>query len=82
MGERKGASDLMVLHQGKLICIELKVRKNPTYGVKHTTYQSKDQKAFQSAVEAAGAFYAVCRSIDDVQGSLTAFGVPLKARVA
>ena len=82
LGEMKGASDLIILYRGLLIFIELKVRKNSNYGVKRTTYQSKDQKAFHSAVESAGAFYAVCRSIDDVQGSLTAFGVPLKARVA
>lgn len=76
MGEEPGVSDLMFLWAGRLHCLELKVRKNPQYGIKRTTYQQKPQKAFQSAVEAAGGVYAVVRDLGDLRAALVAWGVP------
>lgn len=76
MGEEPGVSDLMFLWAGRLHCLELKVRKNPQYGIKRTTYQKPPQKAFQSAVEAAGGVYAVVRDLGDLRGALVAWGVP------
>ncbi|MFK7944628.1 MAG: hypothetical protein AB8B85_17200 [Paracoccaceae bacterium] len=77
MGRKKGVSDLMVLWRGTLICLELKLQTDSTYGTKRTN-QTDDQKSWQGIVERCGAFYAVCRSTDDVAGSLRAFGVPIK----
>lgn len=77
MGRRKGVSDLMVLHAGQLLCIELKTDSDSVRKIKRG-YQSADQKAWQNAVEAAGAAYAVCRSTDDVAAFLAGCGVPLR----
>lgn len=93
MGRKAGVADILICHKrktrvlnsnlshGQLIAIELKLETNPNFGTKRTN-QSQAQKDWQRLIEACGGFYAVCRSIDDVEGSLTAFGVPLKARVA
>ena len=78
MGEYPGASDLMVLWLGRLHCLELKVRANPAFGIERTTYQSPSQMAFESAVEAQGAPYAVCRSIEDVRAALVSWSIPTR----
>jgi hypothetical protein len=80
MGRRAGVSDLLVLYKQRLHCIELKVCKDLARGVASTTYPTAVQREFQSDVERAGAFYAVCRSVDDVRGMLTAWGVPLREK--
>src|ERR1043166_7044665 len=54
----RGVSDIIVVHTGRPYFLEVKRPK---------TYQSPDQKEFQKRVEAAGAHYAVVRSIEDVQ---------------
>ena len=82
MGELPGASDLMVLHLGRLHCIELKVKADKLTGVKKTTGQTDAQKAFQIVIEAAGAPYAVCRSTADVRDALTLWGIPIRERTA
>lgn len=56
MGEYKGASDLIVIHCGKLLFIEV---KTPT-GV-----QSKDQKIFETHVRQCGYDYFLVRSVED-----------------
>ena len=93
MGRKAGVADILICHRrstrihnshlayGQLIAIELKLDTNPSFKTKRTN-QSQAQKDWQATIEAAGGLYAVCRSLDDVEGSLTAFGVPLKARVA
>ena len=78
LGEMPGVSDLMIQWGGKLHCIELKVRASEIYGVKTTTYQTAAQKDFQSAIEAAGGMYAVCRHTDDVRDALALWGVPTR----
>mgnify|MGYP006921970527 CR=1 FL=1 len=79
MGRKAGVADLLIVHAGRLIAIEIKTETSKIYGTKRTN-QTANQKAWQGAIEAAGGFYAVCRSIDDVRGSLASFGVPMKAR--
>jgi hypothetical protein len=54
----RGVSDIIVVHTGRPYFLEVKRPKS---------YQSPDQKEFQKRAEAAGAYYAVVRSIEDVQ---------------
>jgi hypothetical protein len=53
-----GVSDIIVMHVGRPYFLEVKRPKS---------YQSPEQKEFQKRAEAAGAHYAVVRSIEDVQ---------------
>ncbi len=78
LGELPGVSDLMVQWCGKLLCIELKVRKSKKWGIPETTNQSDAQMAFQAAVEDAGGAYEVCRSVDEVMRFLALHGVPTR----
>ncbi len=72
MGVRPGVADLaLILSDGRAAFIELKVGKNR---------QTDTQIAFQADCERLGAPYAVCRSLDDVETTLRAWGVPLRAR--
>ncbi|HEV2630572.1 MAG TPA: hypothetical protein VGV41_18265 [Pseudolabrys sp.] len=54
----RGVADIIVVHIGKPYFLEVK---------RPGTYQRPEQKEFQKAAEAAGALYAVVRSIDDIQ---------------
>ena len=54
----RGIADIIVVHIGQPYFLEVK---------RPGTYQRPEQKEFQKAAEAAGALYAVVRSIDDVQ---------------
>lgn len=67
-----GAADLLVLWNGRAIYLEVKVLK----GV-----QQASQKTFEDRVAAAGAHYAVVRSIDDVAEFITLCGVPMRGDV-
>lgn len=58
MGLRAGASDLVIVLQGRVIFLELKDDE----GV-----QSKLQKVFQDRVEGLGHTYWLCRSLDEVK---------------
>ena len=82
LGEFPGASDLMICWQGLLYCIELKVRADPVLGIKRTTYQKPEQKAFEAQIVRAGGFYAVCRSTMDVRDVLAHWGIPSREVVA
>jgi len=79
MGRKSGVADLLVLHAGRLIAIELKTDNNPIRKTRRT-YQSANQKDWQADVERCGGFYAVCRSIEDVSGTLRGFGVPIREK--
>jgi len=86
MGELPGVSDLMFItptpmHAGRLHCIELKVRKDPLWGIKRTTYQTNEQKKFQRAIEEAGGRYAVARHTDDVKEILASWGIPTREKL-
>ena len=54
----RGVPDIIVVHVGRPYFLEVKRPKS---------YQSPEQKEFQKGAEAAGAYYAVVRSIEDVQ---------------
>lgn len=74
MGVRSGAADWLFVHIGILHCIEVKVDADPLRGISKT-YQSGVQKDFERDIVAAGALYAVCRSVDDVRGLLAHWGI-------
>lgn len=71
-GVRRGQADYRGLlpPSGRSWEIELKRAKG--------AYQSPEQKAWEAGVTAAGGLYAVCRSIPEVAGTLTGWGVRLK----
>lgn len=72
MGVLPGVADLCFLLPGGLAAfIELKVGRNP---------QTQGQKEFATSAIANGAAYAVCRSIDEVDATLRAWGVTLRSR--
>lgn len=54
----RGVADIIVVHVGRPYFLEVK-RPGP--------YQRPEQKEFQKRAEAAGALYAVVRSIEDLQ---------------
>lgn len=71
-GLKVGAPDLIVLHDGRLLAIELKAAKGKL---------SDAQADTCDAITLAGGAYRVCRSIDDVEAYLLAFEVPLRSRL-
>lgn len=74
MGVRAGAPDLVfVLPDGKAAFIELKAGRGA---------QSIAQKVFQADCERLGVPYAVCKSLEEVQGTLQAWGLILRGRLA
>lgn len=70
-GVRKGQADFRFVlpPHGRSCEIELKIPG---------TYQSPEQKAWAAEVTAAGALYAVCRSMAEVEGTLAGWGVKLR----
>ena len=74
MGVRAGVPDLaFVLRDGRAAFIEMKAP---------TGRQTPAQAVFQMECERIGAPYAICRSLAEVQGTLAAWGVILKGRIA
>jgi hypothetical protein len=69
-GVKRGQPDLRFIlpPNGRSAEIELKTYKGR---------QAPEQKAWQSATEAAGGLYEICRSLAEVEGVLTAWGVDL-----
>lgn len=71
-----GVPDLtFILPGGHIAYIELKPDKD-AYGDRG--YLSKEQRAFRDRVESIGAWFALARSIEEVEGILSAWGVKLK----
>lgn len=66
MGVKRGVSDVLILHGGKLHAIELKVGTNGT---------TDDQEAFLDIVAENGGNTATCRSLDEVIGTVKAWGL-------
>ena len=62
MGSHKGLSDLTAVKDGKTIYVEIKTPKGRL---------SEYQVNFQHDIEAHGAKYVVCRSVEDIQPYLT-----------
>lgn len=66
MGMRTGASDLVIGHQGRMYCLEVKNEKGE---------QSTDQLLFEAWCLRAGIPYVVVRSVDDVMHWLKEWGI-------
>ena len=71
-GVKKGQADyrFVLPPHGRSAEIELKRLKGGS--------QSKEQKAWESAVISAGGLYFICKSIAEVEGTLRGLGVKLK----
>jgi len=66
MGMRPGASDLVIGHQGRMYCLEVK---------NETGEQSTDQLLFEAWCLRAGVPYVIVRSVDDVMFWLREWGI-------
>ena len=64
-----GSPDIVIFHAGQAYCIELKAR----YGT-----LSDSQRIVIPEIEAAGVPVAVCRTLDEVELALIAWGIPLR----
>jgi len=73
LGMRAGWPDIEIMWQGRAYFIELK-----DFG----KYLSPVQKKTHGALLKAGAPIATCRRIEEVEGTLRGWGIPLKARAA
>ena len=73
MGVHASYADLMVLHDGRVLFLELKAPKG---GLR------PDQEAFRDAVLAQGFGWALVRSLDDALGALADHGFTSRVRPA
>lgn len=73
-GVLPGASDLILVTHGAVAFVEVKL---PQGLLTERTYQSREQKQFQAAVEAFGHRYAVVRSVTEYADLLRMLQVPL-----
>lgn len=55
-GSTKGVADIMIVHDGKVFNIEVKIGRDK---------QSKDQIKMQESIEQAGGIYMIIRNYDD-----------------
>jgi hypothetical protein len=69
-GLRSGWPDVQAIWRGQFYGIELKIDAGK---------QSDNQCAIQAEIERAGGKYAICRSVEDVEAQLIAWGFPLRA---
>lgn len=70
MGTQKGWADYLIVHDGRLIGLELKAPGGRI---------SPEQRAFGDALVANGFSWSIVRSLDEVETFLRGEGVPLKA---
>lgn len=70
MGMRAGVSDLILCDRGRHLEIELKL---PGQNLRAT------QKEWAREMTLAGGFHGVCRSVEEVEAQLRAWGVDLRA---
>lgn len=74
MGVLAGVADLVfILDGGRIAFIELKVGRNQL---------EAPQETFRESVQQQGCPYAVCRSLDEVEGTLRGWGVTIRGRIA
>ena len=71
MGMRRGVEDLQFIWDGIHYAIEIKIPG---------AYQSPYQKEREAAVVAAGGFYAVSRSTQDIDDLLAHWNIPTRAK--
>lgn len=72
-GVLAGVPDWTIIHNGKVIFLELKTRRGTL---------TDGQKEFRDRVQAQGLDHYVCRSLTEIELALNAAGVPVKARAA
>ena len=68
VGVRPGVADIMILHSGKAIAIELKTAKGVI---------SEKQKVFAKSFTQAGGEYFICRSLNQLETILNGRGLNL-----
>lgn len=68
MGLKPGWPDILVLHAGKLIGLELKAGSRV----------HRSQAATHSAIERAGGTVFICRGLEDIDAALLYSGVPMR----
>jgi hypothetical protein len=73
LGLRAGVSDLIFIYKGQALFLELKADKGR---------ESPAQRETSLLAAKAAVPTFICRSIDEVEGRLQAWGIPLKARAA
>jgi hypothetical protein len=71
-GLLSGAPDLILVHDGRALFLELKSAKGRV---------SPQQAEAHARLRAAGAFVGIIRTLEDVETALDLCGVPLRARV-
>jgi len=69
-GCRAGWPDLQIIYNGKFHCIELKTANGRL---------SDNQRTCANAIIAAGGAWGCCRSVEEVEALLRAWGLPLRA---
>jgi hypothetical protein len=72
MGARAGVPDLVILHRGRFIGLEVKAEKGKL---------SDRQADCADAIVNAGGFFSVVRSVEEAERCLRAWGVILRATV-
>lgn len=73
MSYKAGTPDLIIVHEGRALWIELKAPKGRL---------SDEQSECHALLDQAGAEIVVARSVDDIETALRKWNVPLKARAA
>ena len=71
-GLRPGWPELQFLYRRQFLAIELKSAKGRV---------SAAQEACMARIVGAGGTWACCRTIEEIERTLVAFGIPLKGRV-
>lgn len=72
MGLLPGTSDIIIGHNGKMYCMEVKL---PKYRDKEKHGQSKDQIRFEANVNKTGIPYEIVYDVRDVESVLRMWGV-------
>ena len=74
MGLLAGWPDIQIQPRNRCLClIELKAEGK---------YPTPEQRALHERLKALGCLVAVCRSVDEVEGVLSAWEIPRKGRIA
>lgn len=73
MGLRKGTPDILLVHQGRALFIELKALNGKL---------KPDQIDAHYAILKAGGHVATCKSIEEVRDWLVKWKVPMRERIA
>lgn len=71
-GLTPGVPDIMILHKGRALFIELKTEKGRV---------SLAQQDAHRAIMLAGGAVAICRTLDDIVCALTQWNVPMRIKI-